>query len=246
MLRKPFSVFLGAIITVTLMLLMIGIASGDGHVITDEYNTVAPDGYWTAEVDAEGHQRWSFDLAETRNQNVRITIEEPPDASLVISIDGVEFGHVHSQGDFTVALDAGTHHVTVENLGDVRVRYGLYLGFSPPTPGLGVAIDIKPGGDANVINPKSAGVIPVAILGSDTFDVGDVDVSTLAFGPDGAEPAHASGGHTEDVNEDGFTDLVSHYRQRETGIASGDEQACLAGATLGGILFDACDDIRTP
>ncbi|GAG49200.1 unnamed protein product, partial [marine sediment metagenome] len=32
-----------------------------------------------------------------------------------------------------------------------------------------VAIDIKPGSDPNPINPMSKGVIPVAILGSDTF-----------------------------------------------------------------------------
>jgi hypothetical protein len=44
-----------------------------------------------------------------------------------------------------------------------------------------VKIDIEPGSDGNPINPKSRGVIPVAILGSDTFEVADVDVTTLAF-----------------------------------------------------------------
>jgi len=114
------------------------------------------------------------------------------------------------------------------------------------------AIDIKPGSYPNSINlKKTNGVIPVAILGSATFDVTTIDVTTLSFGPGGANPAHdltdpeVYADHLQDVNEDGYIDLVSHYVSSESDIVSGDTSACLSGEYGGGLPFTGCDSVRT-
>jgi len=115
-----------------------------------------------------------------------------------------------------------------------------------------IEIDIKPGSDLNPINPFSRGVTPVAILGSDAFDVRDVDVTTLAFGPGGALSALSRENgflflllSHFDLNEDGYRDLISLYPTEETGIAIGDDEACLSGETLDGAVFQGCDHIST-
>ena len=81
-------------------------------------------------------------------------------------------------------------------------------------------------------------------MGSDTFDVFDIDETTLVFGPDGAHRAHGNA-HFEDVNGDGKTDLLSHFRTQVTGIASGDTEACISGELFDGTPIHACDTIRT-
>jgi hypothetical protein len=110
-------------------------------------------------------------------------------------------------------------------------------------PKISVPIDIKPGSDAGSINPASRGVIPVAILGSEFFDVTNIDLTTLTFGPDGATPTHRRGGHAEDVNGDGAMDLVSHFRTQDAGITSETDRVCISGKTLDGVVFEGCGAI---
>ena len=81
----------------------------------------------------------------------------------------------------------------------------------------------------------------VAILGSANFDVADIDVTTLAFGPGGAPPGNDH--ILDDVNNDGFPDLISRYNQRETGLVPGDTEACIAGATTAGTPIEGCDAV---
>jgi len=114
-----------------------------------------------------------------------------------------------------------------------------------------IEIDIKPHRESNSINLLSGGVIPVTILGSDTFDVTGVDVTTLVFGPDGAVPSHdltkrrGFDDHHRDVNDDGFTDLLLNFWTQDTGLAVGDEEACVRGELLDGAPFWGCDTVET-
>jgi hypothetical protein len=110
---------------------------------------------------------------------------------------------------------------------------------------ISVEIDVKPGSDSDSINPASRGVIPVAILGSESFDVTNIDLTTLTFGPDGATPAHRRGGHAKDVNGDGAMDLVSHFRIQDTGITSKTDQVCVSGKMLDAAAFEGCSAIRS-
>jgi hypothetical protein len=109
---------------------------------------------------------------------------------------------------------------------------------------LDVVIDIKPGSYPNGVNPRSKGVVPVAILTTDVFDATQVDPSTAAFGPAGASISQATA-HLEDVDGDGDLDLLLHFRMPDTGIACGDTAADLTGMTWDGVAIFGTDSLKS-
>jgi hypothetical protein len=101
---------------------------------------------------------------------------------------------------------------------------------------LKVQIDVKPGSDPNCFNINGHGVVPAAILGSDTFDVADVDVNTVRLGSLKVRVRGNKGPlcSVEDVNGDGFDDMVCHFED-DPEFWSPNENAT---ATITGSLTD--------
>jgi probable HAF family extracellular repeat protein len=112
--------------------------------------------------------------------------------------------------------------------------FSLFAVFEPAA--LSVVIDIKPGSDPNCFNANGHGVIPVAILGSSTFDVTLVDLSTLSFGGLEVRVRGNKGPlcNFEDSDGDTILDLVCHFEDDPTNWAPGDGDATLTGTLIDG------------
>lgn len=110
---------------------------------------------------------------------------------------------------------------------------------------LSVDLLIDPFRDPNFVRFAGRRPLPVAVLGSEAFDVARADPATLVFGPAGATGVQEKRRVPEDVNSDGRPDLLLSYDVGETGIAVGDTRACLVGRTLDGMPFAGCDSVVT-
>lgn len=109
-----------------------------------------------------------------------------------------------------------------------------------------VAIDIKPGSDPNCFNNDGHGVIPVAILGGWHFDVTDIDPSTIVL--EGLQVAIRGKSdkmlaHIEDVNEDGFPDLVVQIQDVDGVFFEGTATATVSGELYNGKPILGSDEI---
>jgi N-acetylneuraminic acid mutarotase len=125
------------------------------------------------------------------------------------------------------------------------------------SPFLAVNIDIKPGDATNTINLKSGGVVPVAILGSATFDPMTVDPATMTLtaatdngsgAPGGASVATRGRGvsmtATADVNHDGYPDLILYFRTQDLQLTAASTEAVLYGKTYSGTPIRGSDMVR--
>lgn len=88
--------------------------------------------------------------------------------------------------------------------------------------------------------------VQVAVFGLDHVDVRDIKKNTVRLGTRGDTGARARGSRHEDVNADGFPDLLLKFKVEETGLEfSEDKTAVLTGGFTGGRKIFSSYDIFT-
>ena len=112
-----------------------------------------------------------------------------------------------------------------------------------------VDIDIKPDSDLNSINLCSNGVVPIAILGSDTFNVLDVYTESLRFAEASVKVVGKKDPRSlcsyEDVNGDSFDDLVCNFVTADiAGIDGESTSATVNGELLDGTPIEGADSVN--
>ena len=137
-------------------------------------------------------------------------------------------GYIWDSFGTSVSIDGNRALVGApNNNGSIGAAYV----FTLEEPGaLEIVVDIKPGSDSNPLNPKSKGVLPVAILGSSTFDVTTIDPDTIRLSREGVEgevaPIRASYGDVttstgspmvacHELEGDGYADLKLKFRTQQ-------------------------------
>jgi hypothetical protein len=112
-----------------------------------------------------------------------------------------------------------------------------------------VAIDIKPGSNPNSVNLCSNGALPVAILGTNSFDVYDVNTDTLRFADASVKVVGKKDPHSlcsvQDVSGDLIDDVVCHYVTADIAAIDGESTtATVNGELLDGTLIEGSDSIN--
>lgn len=113
-----------------------------------------------------------------------------------------------------------------------------------PSSAISVGIDIMPVHNPNEINLKAQGKLQVAILGSADFSVATVDPYTVTVA--GAPVLVKKDGPMaviDDVNNDGFVDLVVQVAIQGLQLQLGDKEAVVEGKTYDGLAIRGTDSV---
>jgi len=198
-----------AFVLVLLVTLATPSTANTSPVAEDDYYSMAPD--TTLNVGVPGVLGNDYD---SDGAPIVVRMYNPPSSGTMLLWADGHFTYTPNAG-FT-GVDSFHYYISNSSIGDVMDDAYAYITVSAVVD---VDIDIRPGSDTNPINAMSKGVIPVAILGAEDFDVMTVDPASLRLSnpvygltPPSASPLRWS---WDDVNRDGFLDLVSHFDTQE-------------------------------
>jgi hypothetical protein len=191
------------------------------------------------------------------------------DASLLaFGSDGGEFLLLRRSDDVieTVFDEDIDKFIDAIEIGDISLLVGgvdfinIYPVSRPILP-----LDIKPGSCPNPLNTNTQGKgrLPMAILGTEDFDVNDIDTLSIKIEEvvvpikqpsieDVAAPVEEDECTCQEVGPDGFADLVIHFSRREIISALGlgamardtEVPITVTGELLDGTQFEATDCVR--
>ena len=182
--------------------------------------------------------------------------------------DTLTYRWVEGIVEFTLWEDVGSNGEAPLDLGTILPQYlgiGIHTLTLEVTDGIETAsddmvltieiapltIDIKPGSYPNSINLGSNGVVPVAILSSSDFDATAIPADTVFLAGSGVAVRGKGNklmAHEEDVNEDGFIDLVVQVETENLDPGTiQDGMACLkvheSSDPESLVLYEGCDEI---
>lgn len=154
----------------------------------------------------------------------------------IVSLDGeTEFTPDINTGSILIATDQNGNSMNMLCFSDTAINL-VDIKKNEET----IEIDIKPGCDKNVINLKSKGVVPVALLSEGDFKAGDIFPDSVVFA--GAKPVRST---LCDVDCDGDMDMLFHFRIRNLVDLNEDStEAELKFTSTGEKLITVTDSVK--
>jgi hypothetical protein len=154
--------------------------------------------------------------------------------------------YVNDNLEIDITGDFPNGRIAFYNFSQAQVQYNSYV-----VVVVNVGIDIKPGSYPNCFNNNGNGVIPVAILGSETFDASQIDPATVEMAGMTIKTVGKADkllSHIEDVSgpdgvPDGFADLVVQILDEDGVFEQGVGTATVTGLLLDGRSFEGSDEI---
>jgi len=203
--------------------------------------------YWNGAFQAtsvpwEPNKWYLISIAFDAEQKEYDFIVRDEELTELVRVEGIYFGRSSS------FINRAMFYTSSQYLGEAYVdefrirKYcgadaGADIGFEESWT-IPVQIDIKPGADPNPINLRARGLLPVAILGSDTFNVYIVDPATITLGDAplatrGSPKAPKMAFSYEDVNKDGIMDLMTFFEIQMLALSKTTDALTLSASTFG-------------